>query len=173
MDETTFHCANFTIICDTREQAGFSFKNMTADKKEGGGTIIVRTKKFGLETGDYSIEGYEERFSIERKSMEDLFGCIGGDRKRFAGPGGQLDRLNQLDVGHMVIEADWMHIMKGIQTTGLNNRAVSASVASWTLKYYPKVHWWFMPGKRSAELMAYRLMAYYHKTQKEIEAGKE
>jgi len=151
---------------DTREQAGFSFKNMSADKKDGGGIIVVRTKKVGLKTGDYSIEGLEDRFSIERKSMEDLLNCVGNDRKRFAGPGGQLDRLNQFDVGHVMVEADWMHLQKGIQKTGLSPRTVSSSVASWTLNYYPNIHWWFMPGKRAAELMTYRLMSYFWKKQR-------
>jgi len=168
MDEQTFFSPGFTILVDTREQAGFSFRNMKADKNQGGGTVIVRTKSEGLKTGDYSIDGLQQQFSIERKSMEDLFNCVGNDRKRFAGEGGQLHRLNDLDTGHIMIEADWMHIQKSIQSTGLDPKTISSSVAAWTLKYYPNVHWWFMPGKRAAELMTFRLMSYYWKMQKEL-----
>jgi ERCC4-type nuclease len=45
---------NFTIIVDTREQNPWSLKHYTTSKKK-------------LDTGDYTIEGYETLLCIERK----------------------------------------------------------------------------------------------------------
>jgi ERCC4-type nuclease len=46
--------SNFTIIIDTREQQPWNFKNYTTASRK-------------LDTGDYSIEGFENIFTIERK----------------------------------------------------------------------------------------------------------
>jgi len=59
----------YTIVVDTREQ-----------KPLWKGEKIVRKK---LEVGDYSIKGYEKEVAIERKSLPDLFGTLGGGHKRF------------------------------------------------------------------------------------------
>ena len=61
----------FQIITDSREQ-----KPLTGFKRE---TVVK-----GLETGDYSIEEYEECIAIEHKSIKDLIGTCGHqNRERF------------------------------------------------------------------------------------------
>ena len=50
----TINNEDFTIIIDTREQQPWVFEQ-----------YVVANKK--LDTGDYSIEGYENIFAIERK----------------------------------------------------------------------------------------------------------
>ena len=50
---------NFTVIKDTREQEGYHFSKY--DKCEG----MIERK---LDTGDYSIEGLEEKICVERKA---------------------------------------------------------------------------------------------------------
>jgi ERCC4-type nuclease len=58
-----------TIIVDTREQKPLEFV-----------TSIVK----GLSTGDYSILGYEDEFTIEHKTIKDLIGtCDYRNRERF------------------------------------------------------------------------------------------
>ena len=56
------------IIRDTREQNGYTFGFLPQDQ------VKVAT----LPTGDYSIEGLEDQVTIERKSLADAFGTIGG-----------------------------------------------------------------------------------------------
>ena len=51
------------IIVDTREQEPFQFKGWPCLRR-------------GLKTGDYSLKGYERRFAIERKSLEDLWSTL-------------------------------------------------------------------------------------------------
>ena len=66
---------NFTVIKDTREQEGYHFSKY--DKCEG----MVERK---LDTGDYSIEGLEERICVERKaSPEELATNLGQKKHAF------------------------------------------------------------------------------------------
>ena len=65
--------APLAIVVDTREQAPYGFARFPAVE-------IVRA---GLPTGDYSLTGHEVRAAIERKSLDDLLGCLTGGRDRF------------------------------------------------------------------------------------------
>jgi|TARA_R100001129_G_C5269433_1_gene233653 ERCC4-type nuclease len=66
---------NFTVIKDTREQEGYHFSKY--DKCEG----MIERK---LDTGDYSIEGLEEKICVERKaSPEELATNLGQKKHAF------------------------------------------------------------------------------------------
>ena len=41
---------------------------------------VLRSERGGLYTGDYSIKGLERFVAIERKSLDDLMGCLGFGR---------------------------------------------------------------------------------------------
>jgi DNA excision repair protein ERCC-4 len=59
------------ILVDTREQESLVFERLTSVR----GT---------LQTGDDSVSGLKDLFSIERKTVSDLVGCSMGDnRERF------------------------------------------------------------------------------------------
>ena len=57
-------------IVDTREQRPLDLSPLQ----------VVRGT---LATGDYSVVGLESVVAVERKSLDDLLGCIGTDRARF------------------------------------------------------------------------------------------
>jgi len=57
------------IKTDSREQLPYEFKSPSEV-----GTVLV---------GDYSISGLEDHISIERKSIDDLIGCLTTGRERF------------------------------------------------------------------------------------------
>ena len=57
------------IVVDTREQEPLVFERLTSVR----GT---------LKTGDYSVAGLQDLFSIERKTVADLVGCCMGDKPR-------------------------------------------------------------------------------------------
>jgi DNA excision repair protein ERCC-4 len=59
-----------TAICDTREQLPLCLEPL-------------RVQSGTLDTGDYSLSGCEHIVRIERKSLDDLLGCVGRDRERF------------------------------------------------------------------------------------------
>lgn len=79
------------ILADTREQLPFVFNGHT----------VRRTK---LDTGDYTLHGYKSRISVERKSFGDFLGCLGAKWEKFMGPGGQVDRLHNMDFSLLVVE---------------------------------------------------------------------
>lgn len=168
--ETEFATRPYTIIIDTREQSAFSFRDIRSDSREGGGPIILKTERKALKSGDYSIDGVQERCAIERKSLEDLFHCVGSDRERFLK---QLERLNELECAALVVEADWPRVLKGCPHSQLKPKTVYRSVISWQQRNrYPNIHWWFCPGKRFAEITTFRILDRFWKASGE-EQGRE
>ncbi len=108
-----------TIMIDTREQTPFTFANMAA--------------KLGtLDTGDYSIEGLTHLIAIERKSLQDLLGCVGRDRDRFKR---ELQRLRAYPYRLLVIEASAFEIASGDWRGKLTPSHVLGSLSAWTAQY--------------------------------------
>lgn len=82
------------IIIDTREQLPYDFK---LPKLEGITTVVGT-----LSEGDYSAAGFEGRVSVERKSINDMVGCLTSGRERFER---ELERLKGYEFSAVVIEA--------------------------------------------------------------------
>lgn len=80
-----------TIICDTREQNSLSFHGFRG----------VETVRSGLKTGDYSIEGYEDQITFERKSVQDLVGTLIGGHQRFLK---EMERMQTFKAKYILIE---------------------------------------------------------------------
>lgn len=70
----------YQIVTDSREQSKLFSEKESITK--------------GLKTGDYSIEGYEACFAIERKSLPDLFGTLGKGHNIFKK---ELERAQSMD----------------------------------------------------------------------------
>ena len=80
------------ILVDSREQAPYDFARYGA-----------ATETATLPVGDYSLPGFEDRVSIERKPLDDLVGCLmGKDLERFEK---ELARARHYDLFCVVIEA--------------------------------------------------------------------
>jgi ERCC4-type nuclease len=62
------------LICDTREQTPLFLP------KSPKGLVIVRDT---LKYGDYSLKGWEDMISIERKNLDDLWSSVTVDADRF------------------------------------------------------------------------------------------
>ena len=65
---------SFKIVVDSREQKPLPFRKSKL-------VTEVITRK--LDAGDYSIDGYDNKIAIERKSIPDLYGTLGKGHKRF------------------------------------------------------------------------------------------
>lgn len=85
---------DFTIIVDTREQRPWVFKEFTTAKRK-------------LDTGDYSVEGLEDKLCIERKNgiaeiannmMENRFVDV-------------IDRMSKYPHSYILIECDYDQLM--------------------------------------------------------------
>jgi DNA excision repair protein ERCC-4 len=105
------------IICDTREQAPLQIPDMI---------------RAALPAGDYTIEGYEDRVVLERKSLPDLLGVIGGGRERFER---ELERLVKYERGAVLIEASMTDVLRGTAYSRVSPRAVMGSLLTWWVRY--------------------------------------
>jgi ERCC4-type nuclease len=80
-----------TLVIDTREQDPLEFKEFDS----------IRAT---LTTGDYSIRTAENRFAVERKSIPDLIGSLGGpngeNRERLFR---EMHRLRGFDFGRFLV----------------------------------------------------------------------
>ena len=89
----------YTVIKDTREQEGWFFTQTTAC--DG----MVREK---LDTGDYSLRGYEELLAIESNIVENRF-----ER--------ELERLEDFDYPFMLLEFDMKDVLDYPRSSKLPN----------------------------------------------------
>lgn len=145
---------NFTIIIDTQERTRIH-RGYTFDIIKPAPPTIIR----GLKTGDYSLEGYEDRITIERKSKTDLYGSIGNGRDRFER---EMDRMSSFEFAAVVVEAEWGDIIKNPPTrSGLKPVSVLATVIAWMQRY--NVHWITCPNRIFAEKTTYRLLDRWYR----------
>jgi DNA excision repair protein ERCC-4 len=107
---------DIAVVVDSREQNPFDLSPL----RMVGGT---------LPTADYSVRGLEPHIAIERKSLDDLLGCIGGGRPRFER---ELRRLLGYDVRAVVVEAGWTDLEAGEWRSKVTPAAAVASVLGWT-----------------------------------------
>lgn len=80
-----------TIIEDTREQTPLDFS----------GHRGVESVRSGLKTGDYSVQGYEDKICFERKSVPDLVSTLIGGHERFLR---EMDRMKDFQVKYILVE---------------------------------------------------------------------
>ena len=142
---------NFTIIIDSREQAAYTFANIKPDPPE----VIYKA----LESGDYSIEGYEDKVGIERKTLADAFQSFGRNRKRFER---EFERLSKFEYAALVIEAGLGDIFKYPPAhSQMNPKAVFHTLISWSVYY--RVFVWPAPDRIFGEKLTYYLLEKWWK----------
>lgn len=92
------------IIVDSRESLPWQWQPEVA----AGEVVLVRA---ALKTGDYApaAPALRELCAIERKSLQDLAGCVGGGRDRFRA---QFERLARLRWPLIIVEASIAGIAK-------------------------------------------------------------
>lgn len=151
----------FLVLIDQREKLPYSFDSLPT-KKSHGGRLVVPVETCYLPTGDYTIQGFEDRFALERKSLEDLYVTIGQHRDRFEA---ELQRLDAMDFAAVIIEADLRDVWRPASAdpcwrSKLNPRAVESSIVAWSIRY-PRVHWWPVGGRREGEARAFEAMEQF------------
>jgi ERCC4-type nuclease len=114
-----------TVAVDTRERTPLPFSKLA-------------TKPATLREGDYQIAGLENLglFVIERKSIEDLVGCVGADRERFEA---QLLRLRGYSFARLLIVGTEQAVLQHQYHSGINPRSVLASLYAFEARYVPVV----------------------------------
>ncbi len=98
------------IVVDTREQDPLIFERLAS----------VRGS---LQTGDYSVAGLQDQFSIERKTVSDLIGCCMGDnRERFER---ELHRLRGYRFKRLLVVGSEAEIPASITRTSSPRRVLA------------------------------------------------
>jgi DNA excision repair protein ERCC-4 len=135
------------ILIDTREQRPFSFDAFP------GATIETAT----LPAGDYSLPGFEDRVSIERKSLEDLIACLmGSNRDRFER---ELARARHYDLFAVVVEASLDDLAHGRYQSQMKAHSAAQSILTFQVRYRLSIVW---AGNRNrAEYVTYWLLSKY------------
>jgi len=135
----------FVVVIDSREQLPFQFPDNP--------TIVKK-----LDAGDYSIENYEDKIAVERKSKNDLFGTIGKGRERFTR---ELERLSTFDFACIVCEADFYEIFKKPPSRSkVSPKSVFGSLLAWSMRY--NVHALMYPGRDFAEKATFKILERYY-----------
>ena len=169
------------------EQHPFSFEGVRADTSdmnaaqrrlfEAGlwdGKIEVQTKfkALGASNGDYSIEGFQGRCHLERKSIDDCHGTVlgwGDRRERFQR---ELANLSEMESAAVVIECSFGDLLAqapehGKKSAAENRKILFRQVLSWQQRY--RVPWIFCDSRGMAELVAFRWLDKFFRTQSRLE----
>lgn len=139
MGRKTLRPEDLTAIVDPREQRPWSLSPLKSER----GTLY---------TGDYSVKGLENEIAIERKSLEDLLGCVGQSRDRFEHC---VQRLLAYPVRAVIVEATWADLEAGAWRCKITPKSASGSVLGWVARGIP---FQFAGDASKASTMAARLM---------------
>jgi DNA excision repair protein ERCC-4 len=96
----------------------------------------LRVEVGTLATGDYSIKGLEHVIAVERKSAEDMLGCIGRERERFDR---EIQRLLAYPTRAIVVEAGWQFFERGEWRGQVTTNAAIGSLLGWIAAGVPIV----------------------------------
>ena len=133
------------IIVDSREQQLL----WTND-------IIVKK----LDVGDYSIEGHEHSFAIERKGLPDLFSTLGKGNRRFKR---ELERAKSYSYFAIIIEGTYTQVedkfFPGAEYSQMKGDVVNKILNTLMVKY--GIHVIYAQNREEARKMVIGLMEAY------------
>lgn len=108
----------FTIIKDSREKNGYIFEPMKNRSHVCNGMVVRK-----LDTGDYSVEGLENKICIERKaSITELANNIGVDGKRF---NKEIERMKDFCHRFLILEFSLSDLMSFPHNCGIPREEIS------------------------------------------------
>lgn len=165
-EDQDFAVCPFQIQIDTREQFPWSFRGIGTDrtKDKPSRPLIVPTQVATLQTADYSIQGFEDQIVIERKSLPDLYGTLGGGRERFVK---ELERMAVIanhpagGFAAVIVEASWQAILFNPpeEAKRMTPKSVYRSVLAWQQRApFNRIHWLMMDSRELAERIAFRCL---------------
>ena len=133
------------ISIDNREQLAYTFQGFDCT-----------TEAATLNVGDYSIVGFTDKIAVERKSLDDLLGCLTAGRERFEK---ELARSRSLDRFCVIVEASFEDLAKGVYRSAMKPHAACQSIIAWQIRYgTPFV---FAGSRKAAEYYCHSFLAKY------------
>ena len=136
------------VIIDTREQLPWELA------AEG-----LETIPGTLQSGDYSIDGYQSLFAIERKSLADFYGSITSGRERFER---EISRLSSYHRKAVIIEDSYQSALEpGEHGRNIYPAAITGTIAAWYIRY--GVPFIFISSRKKATEFAAALFRQFEK----------
>ena len=140
------------VAVDTREQIPY-FVLMAPDCPR------VETCRMTLKTGDYSIVDYTDQIAIERKSLDDFWGSITRERRRFER---EIQRLAEIPFRAVVVEGTFNRAVDtGARGRKIAPASITGTVASWAVKY--GVPFYFLKDRTHAERFTLQFLTTFYK----------
>ena len=141
----------FTLVIDTREQDAFF-------KRPLKGLTIVRDT---LQTGDYSVRGFENCIAVERKSLPDFLSSIGHNRDRFQE---ELGRLQGYERRWIFLESIHEDCLKFNEFSQMHPNNVRQTIASIEIRYGIPIY--FQPDRHFMERHLLDLFVKYYRVKR-------
>jgi len=133
------------IAIDTREQLPYSF-----------GQYDCEVVTASLSTGDYSLECFEDKISIERKALDDIIGCMTTGRERFEK---ELARARSLERFAVIIEASFEEIAHGQYRSQMTPKSAVQTLVAWQIRY--GTTFIFAGSRRAGEYLTFSILEKY------------
>lgn len=149
---------DFRVVVDHREGAPYTFTGLRSDSDDGYRKLVVPLITKQLETGDYTIEGYERQLAIERKSPEDLVSTLACRREQFEAEHKRMQEIAAAGgYAAVVIESSISDLIEQMPLwSRMNPKTIHRTSLAWGVRY--GVPWLWMDGRRFAEVTVFRLM---------------
>jgi hypothetical protein len=133
----------------------YSFDCLKGDASQQRLPLVIPVETANLLWGDYSIRGLESVLSVERKSLQDLFGTLGAGRERFKK---ELEALASYAVAAIVIEATWPDLYERPPSSSqLPPKSVQQSILAW-MQEFPRIQWVLAGPRALAERLTFRIL---------------
>lgn len=142
------------ILIDSRERRPYRFEEYSA-----------LTSKGTIKTGDYTLLGMESLVAVERKSLDDLIGCLTVGRARFER---ELDRARVMACFAVVVEASMEDVTRHRYTSRMAPHSALQSILAFQVRYSTPFMW-----AGSRESGEYLTFWFLEKAQRELLTKKE
>lgn len=137
------------VVVDNREKKPWRFPGLD--------NVVYDT----LDVGDYTLEGFEHVFAVERKSLNDLASSLGSERERFED---EVKRAQSMEEFAVVVESP-RELVAAYQDSKycpnyyskLYPKTIISTEKSWTDRY-DVLDWHWCDGREDAKQEALRLL---------------
>lgn len=130
------------IVIDTRERQPYEFPDRPI-------------RRASLDTGDYSVTGFEDTVAIERKTLHGLALSVGTHRERFET---ELRRAQTLERFAVVVEGTRAQAARGQYYGRLHPKALLGSCDHWELDRYDTLLFVWAAGRQRAKTKTLNLL---------------
>ena len=143
------------MVIDSREKQPFHFDQIMVRKRGKRIPLCLTAVVDTLKTGDYAIQGLEDKCCVERKSVKDLVSTIAGRRKRFIK---ELERMQEMEFSAVVVEGNWGDVQRYCDSeTNYHPASLDGSILAFNQRY-KGTHWYFRPTKATAAKTTYKIL---------------